>query len=273
MARPLSETLQGYARGVAGGLLFSIAPLYTQELWWQGYTSPPIRILLVGLAMLAVLVAYAHYAGVHQSSALKDNVLEAFQVVALATLISVVMLKLVGQLPSTISVYEGLTRIVGESTCVAIGVAVGSTQLGQDKDEQQGQEQKKKGGIFNELALAVLGAILIAAGLAPTLEITTIAAHAEPWQVLVVALLSFTIGVLVVNYAKFKGSDRQQDDLFAGGTLGDGVVTFAIGLSVAAAMLWVTGAFDAYGLMLGLYQTVFLSVATTLGASVGRMLL
>lgn len=280
--RPIADTLKGYARGIAGGLLFSIAPLYTMELWWQGYTTPPLRMLLTGIGMIFVLVAYAHYAGVHSSDSIRTNFLEAFQIVAIATVISVIVLKLAGQLPSTLSFYEALTRIVGEGTIVAIGVAVGSTQLGEDPDESSNQkksqkertdEKKKKGSILHEMAFATLGAMLIAAGLAPTMEITMIAASAEPWAVLVVALIAFTIGLLVINYSKFKGSSRIKGDLFVGGRLGDGVVTYAIALVVAAAMLWVTGAFDSFGYMMALYQTVYLSVATVLGASAGRLLL
>lgn len=275
--RPVSKTLRGYARGVAGGLIFSIAPLYTMELWWQGYSTPPLRMLLTGIGMLFVLLAYAHYVGVHDSGSLKDEILEVFQVVALATAISLVVLKLTGQLPSTLSLYEAMTRVAGEGTCVAIGVAVGSTQLGEDGDDEEKQqrrrEKRKQGGMLNEFAFAVLGAVLIAAGLAPTLEVTMVAAEAEPGAVLVVAVLSFVIALLMVSYSSFKGSSRLQQGIFVGGPLGDAVVTYAVGLLVAAAMLWVTGAFDAYGLTLAVYQTVFLGVATTLGASAGRLLL
>ena len=274
--RPIPETLKGYARGVAGGLIFSIAPLYTMELWWQGYSTPPLRMLATGVGMLFVLLAFAHYAGVHESASILDDIIETFQIVAISTIIAAVVLKLAGQLPSSLSFYDSLTRVVGEGACVAIGVAVGSTQLGENPNQDQNEardQDVRRGGILHELAFAVLGAFLIAAGIAPTLEITMVAAVANPWGALILAFLTLLLALLVVNYSKFRGSSRLSQGIFYGGPFGDAVVTYAIGLFTAAAMLWVTGAFDAYGITLAVYQTVFLAVATTLGASAGRLLL
>ena len=44
-ARPVSVTLRTYARGVVGGLLFSLPLLYTMEVWWAGFTMDPVRQL------------------------------------------------------------------------------------------------------------------------------------------------------------------------------------------------------------------------------------
>ncbi|MDQ3135846.1 MAG: TIGR02587 family membrane protein, partial [Acidobacteriota bacterium] len=37
--RPIKKSLQEYARGVAGGLLFSLPLLYTMEVWWMGVVA------------------------------------------------------------------------------------------------------------------------------------------------------------------------------------------------------------------------------------------
>ncbi|NNF57685.1 MAG: DUF2391 family protein [Rhodothermaceae bacterium] len=57
--RPVSKTLKGYGRGIVGGMIFALAPLYTIEIWWQGFIAAPYVLVIATLGTLAVLVAYA----------------------------------------------------------------------------------------------------------------------------------------------------------------------------------------------------------------------
>ena len=113
--RPVKETLKEYARATAGGLLFAIAPLYTMEIWWQGYITPPLLMIVSAVLMFGVLVAYAYYAGLHEDKSLVNNMLEAAETVALGTIIAILVLKLAGQLPPGIQFYEAFGRIVTDS--------------------------------------------------------------------------------------------------------------------------------------------------------------
>ncbi len=269
-SRPVSETLKEYARGTAGGLLFAIAPLYTMEIWWKGYLTPPGLMVVSAVLMFVVLVAYAYYAGLHEDKSLGNNILEAMETVALGTIIAAVVLKLAGQLPPGIGFDEAFGRIVTESTSVSIGVAVGSSQLGETSDDD---DEQPNGTMWHELALSILGAMLIAVGIAPTQEVLVIAVMASPVEVLLTAVLSFVLALGMINYSKFRGSGRFEDSIFAGGPLGDAVVTYGLGLAVAAVLLWLGGGFKDLALLTIVSQTVFLGVATTLGAAAGRLLL
>jgi uncharacterized membrane protein len=51
------------------------------------------------------------------------------------------------------------------------------------------------------------------------------------------------------------------------------IVTYAVGLVASAAILWSFGRFDGMGTAVIAGQTVALAVASTLGASAGRLLL
>ena len=270
-SRPVSATLKEYARGTAGGLLFAIAPLYTMEIWWKGYIVPPGLMIVSAVLMFAVLVAYAYYAGLHEDKSLVNNILEAMETVALGTILAAIVLKLAGQLPPGIGFDEAFGRIVTESTSVSIGVAVGSSQLGEKADEDE--DDQPKGTMWHELALSILGAMLIAVGIAPTQEVLVVAVMASPVEVLITAVLSFVLALGMINYSKFRGSARFKDSIFRGGPLGDAVVTYGLGLAVAAALLWIGGGFKDLGLYTIVGQTVFLGVATTLGAAAGRLLL
>ena len=276
--RPVSETLKQYGRSVAGGLLFAVAAIYTMEIWWQGYTTPPYVVLTTFVGTLVVLVAYAHYAGMRDEKTLFSDVSEAVESLALGFLLSVLILKLIGQLPSEASWFETVSRVVMVGVNASIGVAVGSTQLGADPDEksdsEEGEksEQEEKGSIGHEVVLSFLGAILIASSVAPTEEILLIGVQAAPWQTLTIAVLSFGIALGVISYTNFKGSGSG-GSVFAGGPFGDACVTYAVGLLAAAALLWTAGRFGETSFSASLSMIIYLGLPGALGASAGRMLL
>ena len=273
--RPISETLKRYGRAVAGGLIFAAASLYTMEIWWQGFTTPTPVVLTTFVAMLFILTAYAHYAGFHSEKSIPNNIAEALEAVTLGFLITLVVLKLVGQLPPGTSLGAAIGRIVMTGISASIGVAVGTTQLGQDPDEEEGEqsgkEQKEKGSLLHEFTFSVLGAILIGSSVAPTEEIIMIAVQSPTWAVLVIAILSFLISLGIVAYVEFKGAGG--DSIFAGGTLGDACVTYGVALLVAAALLWSAGRLGGVGFGSALHYTVYLALPCSLGSSAGRMLL
>jgi len=45
----IKKSIQEYARGIAGGMMFSLPLLYTMEMWWSGFILHPLR--LAGLMM------------------------------------------------------------------------------------------------------------------------------------------------------------------------------------------------------------------------------
>ncbi len=279
MTRPISKTLREYGRALAGGLLFSTASLYTMEIWWQGYTLPTGMVLARFAGSMVLLFAYVRFAGITDGGTLRDDVAEAFEALALGFGMTLVMLKLAGQLPPGVSLMEAVQRIVMSGTVTAIGVAVGTKQLGRapeegsDEGPDGGSEQSSPGGWRRELALTVLGAFLLGTGVAPTEEILLIGVEAPGWAPLVTAVLSFLIGLGIVSYTAFRGSDDADESRFAGGPLGDAVVTYAVALVASAAMLASTGQFGGLGLFAAADLTVYLGLPCTLGASAGRLLL
>lgn len=273
--RPLSETLKGYGRGVVGGLIFALAPLYTIEIWWQGFIASPEVLIVATLGTFLILVAYAHYAGLHSDRSLLYNAFEALETITLGFIVAFVVLKLVGQLPWTLSFIEFVSRLTIEGLTTSIGVAIGSTQLGQDPNEDQqssGGEQKQHGYI-HDVAYSVLGAMIIVAGFTPTQEIMIAALEATPLAVLGTMVLSFLLALGVESYFDFRGANPNKGDLYIGGPLGDALVTYAIALSISAVLLWSVGRFDGTGFTAFLCMTVYLALPATLGAAVGRLLL
>ncbi len=273
--RPIPTTLRNYGRGLVGGMLFAFAPLYTMEVWYQGFIAEPRVVLVAVVATYAVLVAYSFYAGLHTDRSLAYNLAEALEALVLGFVVSFVVLKLIGQLPGDLSTSVYLKRLTLEGLASAIGVAIGSTQLGEDADDTgEGQPGEEGGlrGFVHQIAYSVLGATIVIAGVAPTAEVVVTGMEAPIPAVLATAALSFVIALTVVHHLDFRGSS-QAGNVYAGGTLGDAVVTYAIGIVCSAVLLWSVGRFEGVGLGAGLCMVVYLAWPATLGAAVGRLLL
>jgi len=273
--RTVSQSLREYGRGVAGGLLFSLPLLYTMEVWWAGFTSHPFRLAAYVMATFALLLGYNYFVGLRRDTCFSEVVIDSVEELGLGLLVALVILWLLGRVTAAMPLEEAMGKVVIEAMTVAVGVSVGTAQLG------AGDDEKDKGvggraeslGFGGQLVIALCGAVLFAANVAPTEEIVMIAVEISTWRVLGLALLSMSLGALVLYYSEFAGSkkhvrfDRHHDVLV--GT----VVTYSVALVSSAAILLFFGRFDGQALATCVAQTVVLGVAATLGASAGRLLL
>ena len=273
--RPVKETINEYLRGLAGGIVFSIAALYTMEIWWQGYTIPPWRMLVAGFLVFLALFAFTYYVGLHENKSFGKKFLETLETVALGTLLSTVILLLAGQLSVELSLYEWVTRIAAEGAICSMGIAIGASQLGGDRQKGGGDSEeidKREGSITHEVAFAVLGCLILTSGIGPTEEIAMIAYECSP--LLILLSIFFTIGLTygISTHAQSLSSSRVRC-AFAGGNLGDAVTTYAIALLTCASIRWITSGFVGVGTEIIIAQSVILAVPGGVGAGAGRILL
>lgn len=279
--RPISRSLQEYARGIAGGLLFSLPLLYTMEVWWAGFVTQPLRLLLYFAAGFLLLFAYNRYSGLREDASWLEVAFEAVEEMGLGLLISLLMLWLLGQLQAGMPLSEIIGKVVVEGVTAAIGVSVGSAQLGGNGkgDDDQGMKRTDdspdSAGLPGQVALAACGAVLFASNLAPTEEIGMIAAETSPWKVLGLSLLSLGLCALVLFYSDFRGSNRAhpEDERDWTTVVSRSFLNYAVALAASAFILWFFGRFAGSSLTACLAQVVVLGVAAALGASVGRLLL
>ncbi len=274
-ARSYDDTVKEYGRGLVGGLIFAFAPLYTMEVWYQGFIASPGVILLAVVATYVVLVAYAYYVGLHTERSIGANLAEALETIALGFAVAVVVLFLIGQLSFDLSAPVFLARLTLEGLVCAIGVAIGSAQLGTDPDDEGEDQPGSEGGLrgfVHQIAYTVLGATVIVAGVAPTAEVVVTGIEAPILAVLLTVLLSFALALAIVHALDFRGAGGH-GEVYAGGAVGDALVTYAIGLVLSAVLLWMTGRFENVGLAASLSMTVYLAWPATIGGAIGRLLL
>ena len=277
MNPPVGNSLREYGRGLAGGLMFSLPLLYTMEVWWTGFVADPVRLLVYVAATFVLLLGYNHYAGLHQDASWTEVAIDSVEEMGLGLVLAATVLFLLGQLEGDMHAYEIIGKITVEAMTVAIGISVGTSQLG------GGDEQREKGGaeasakedvsFGGQLVIAACGSMLFASNVAPTEEIIMIASEARVQNLLGLAVLSLLLTGLILYYIEFTGSGSF---VLARGIVSvviGTVVTYAVALAISAAVLWFFGRMDEVTLHTAVAQTVVLGLAATLGASAGRLLL
>ena len=268
----MGESLREYGRGVAGGLLFSLPLLYTMEVWQAGFVMPPHRQLVYVVLAMVLLLGYNRYAGLHPDSGWVEVAIDSVEEMGIGLLLSAVVLVLIGRIGAGQDLAEVVGQIVVESVTVAIGVSVGTAQLGGGALNDQGLGARRAADPMGHLILAGCGAVILAANVAPTEEIQVLAAEMSALQLTLLALLSMLLVVVILHFSEFKGT------IPSGGTgpmaiARSSVVTYAVALVAAAALLWFFGRFQGEPPGFVAAQTIVLGFAASLGASAGRLLL
>lgn len=98
MTSSVSNSLREYARGVAGGLMFSLPLLYTMEVWWAGFVAEPMRLVVYIATVFLLLLGYNHYAGLHHDHCWSEVVIDSVEEMGLGLLLAAAMLFLLGQI-------------------------------------------------------------------------------------------------------------------------------------------------------------------------------
>lgn len=275
-AKPIGESLKEYARGIAGGLLFSLPMLYTMELWWAGFMAGPAKLLLYVVVGLFLLMIYNHYVGIRQEHSYWDNFCESVEELGMGLILTVFLLWLTGRILPGMSLSEISGKIVVEAVTFAIGISVGKTQLGSggDDEDKDSKPSKKRPSLIREINIGLCGAVLIAANVAPTEEIVVIALESATYKLFIMALISMAIGGAILYYTDFKGSvqlkiSAKKPMQAIVGT----VIMYCVALVSSAFMLWYFGRFNGLGINYIVAETVVLGFPAALGASAGRLLI
>jgi putative integral membrane protein (TIGR02587 family) len=273
--RSITQSLREYGRGIAGGLMFSLPLLYTMEVWWAGFTLHPGRILLYIASTFVLLMLYNRFAGLRRDASLREVAIDSVEEMGLGLVIAAMVLGLTGRLGAGMSVAEIAGKIVMEGMTVAIGVSVGTAQLGGEGTDDEGVDGDGGGaeGYLPQAALALCGAVLFVANVAPTEEIAVIAMEAAPAMLLLLAGASMLLGALVLHFAGVHGSDRHVPRETWLLSFRGIITTYAVALFAAAVCLHFFGRLDGLPWRLVVAQSVVAGVPAVLGASAGRLLL
>lgn len=279
--RPVAESLQEYARGVGGGLLFSLPLLYTAEVWATGASASPLRLLAVVVGTFGLLVAYNQTAGIRVDHTLGEVLVESVEEMGLGLTVAAGLLALFGRFPDDPFSPEALGLLTVAGMIAAVGVSVGTSQLGQplgdsendsdDSPEGEVDAQPAPRSAVVELAVALCGAVLVAANVAPTEEVFRLGTEMPPGALAGVVGLSLAVGGGILYASAFRGSEGLRGQAF--GPVAGTLVSYAVALGASAALLWAVGFGDPTPLTTSVGPLVVLAFPGMIGASAGRLLL
>ncbi len=277
--RSPAQSAREYFRGITGGLLFSIPLLYTEEVWGAGAALHPGRILLCVAGTFGILLLYNRFAGLRQNASVAEVAIDSIEEMGLGLVISAFVLWLIGEIDIGMGLPELAGKVALEAMTVAIGVSVGTAQLGAESEGEEGLSGEQGGeesSYAAETSVSLCGAVLFAANIAPTEEVQRIAAESPPLRILLLAGASLVAAAVVLHYAGMRGSEipaKGEAEASRFLKIRAVVTTYATALAAAGACLYLFGSLDGQPWRIGLAMTVVTGVPAALGASAGRFLL
>lgn len=286
------QTLKEYGRGIVGGLIFSLPLIYTEEMWWTGFIAEPHSLIVCILVTFLLLLGYNKYSGTRNGGNFKELCHESVEEIGLAFLTSFVFLLLISEINFGMSLMEILGKVVVESMVVAIGISVGTAELGQSNEEDQDESQDLKTdtpsssasnredndkkernghGLVGMLVLSICGAVLFASSVAPTMEILIIAANSSPLHLIFMLLIALLLSVIITYFSDFIGS--RKEEIGFSEMLLHTLVGFLAALMSSFFLLWFFGRITGNGHEIIIAQVIVLSIPGIIGASAGRLLI
>lgn len=275
--------LDDLIRGASGGFLFGIPLLYTMEVWWIGSSTAPPLMLLALVATFIVIFLLNRTAGFRKSQGVRptDAFMDTIEAIAIGLVCATIVLGLLREVTPTTPRIEFLGKVIFEGVPFALGVALANQFLsgGRNADgtEEQNSSWQREQDDLNEtlsdIAATLIGALIIAFNIAPTDEVTMLAAAVSgPWLLLmIVASLLITYGI--VFEAGFANQQKryQQPGIFQR-PLSETAAAYLVSLVAAAAMLFFFHRLDFQDpWFMWLNHTLILGLPASVGGAAGRL--
>lgn len=294
------KALRDYSRAVAGGLLVGLPLLYTMEVWFDGASLPPARIVVLVSVAFVLVVAFNLIAGFRRDRTLLGVVVDSVEAMGIAMGIATVTLWLIGQLDdAALSAAAG--KIALESIPVAFGVSLARTQFsgpsgdgaatgkgkrstrkrggeaasGAEANEVELMDQpgRAHAGPGGRLVLTAAGALIFALNIAPTEEVVLVAASTDGVHLVALVIASLLVTLALVFWANFAGGGAADGSSPLDQPVAETVAAYATSLGVALLLLWAFGRTSNTGPAAILSMIVVLGFVAAVGGAVGRLLI
>lgn len=244
--RPVQKSLKEYARGIAGGLLFSFPLLYTMEVWWSGTSASPLQLLLLVFTTYLLLLGYNRFAGMRADASWRNVMIDSVEEMGIGLLLAFIILLMLNRIDlHDMVLSEIMGKVMIEAMFVSIGVSIGTAQLGAIEEDAEEREidvvnefdDKTKSWSSSKISLVVLavcGSIIVGGNVAPTEEVLLIAIAAKPGLILGMAVLSICISTVIMFFSDFKNARQTGKEGFLINFLSDTCLSYIVALSTSA---------------------------------------
>ena len=271
--------------GASGGFLFGIPLLYTMEVWFIGsYVQPSMLLNILAVTSIVIFVIN-RIEGFRpqESETLPGAIAETIETLAIGMVCSALMLIVLKRIDLQTSLTEILGKIIFEGVPFSLGVAFSRSLLSGDAEVDldegsrgSGSKNKSQASWQDTIAdfgATLIGALFIAFSIAPTDEITVLAASASsPW-LLVIMFISLLISYCIVFASEITNYQQrlQQSGAFQS-PLSETVVSYLVSLFISMLMLWFFQKI-AFGdpWYVWLRYSIILGLPASIGGAAGRL--
>jgi putative integral membrane protein (TIGR02587 family) len=277
--------LNDLVRGASGGFLFGIPLIYTMEVWWIGsYAKPQMMLSLLAIIYMVVfLLNRTDGFRRDASDPLIKAAMDSVEALAIGIVCVSCTLILLQELTWHTPLHEMLGKIIFESVPFAVGVALTRSLINPEEENSSSDssnalkhstawDQVLKRTI-TDIGATLVGAMVIAFSIAPTDEVTMLAAAVTPAWLLLIIAASLLISYSIVFVAGFTSErERKQHQGLFQNPIVETMISYLLSLGIAALMLLF---FQRLSLadpwFLWLNQVLLLGLPATIGGAAGRL--
>jgi putative integral membrane protein (TIGR02587 family) len=263
----------GLARAFGGAIIFGLPLLMTMEMWWLGFYMDRGRLILLLVVFLPILVGLSYFTGFEKTSALLDDVIDAFVAYAVGFLAAAVILTVFGVIEPGMPAGEIIGKVSLQAVPCSIGAALARSLLGGEPKSEQ-DEKRRETGYAGEVFLMGVGALFLAFNIAPTEEMVLVAYRMTEWHALALALLSLVLMHGFVFAVQFHGqADLSPHTSWWSAFTRFTAVGYAVALLISLYVLWTFGRTDGVDPAHILMMTIVLGFPAAIGAAAARLIL
>ncbi len=287
-----TDEFQAILRGAAGSFLFGIPLLYTVEVWSIGSATNPLRLLGVQAATFIVVLLLTQIEGFRRSLTINpiETVLESIEALGIGIVCAAIALLVLRRITLATPLSESLGKLIFEGVPFSLGVTLARSTLTRRRSNQRrtleadtfslpvapaslSNISSALGATLIDIDATLIGAIVIAFSIAPTEEISLIAAALPPLWLLLVMAASLLISYIIVFASGFTDRfERAQRGLLLS-PLTETLVAYIVVLTASALMLiffqQLNGS-DPWQEWLS--STIVLGLPASVGGAAGRIL-
>jgi putative integral membrane protein (TIGR02587 family) len=243
----------------------------TMEMWWLGFTVDRFRLALLVALELPLLVGLAHFSGFEDTTSLLDAAVDAVAAFGVAFITAALALALFGVIRVGMSADELVGKIALQAVGGSVGALLAQSQFGRVEDEGR---KRRHAGALGEYFYMAVGALFLAANVAPTEEMVLIAHKMTEEAVLALAAISVACMHGFVFAVEFRGQETLPPGTpFWSAFLRFSVVGYVLALAISAYVLWTVGRFDGTSATEAVKQTMVLGFPAAIGAAAARLIL
>lgn len=276
----VAQTTRQLVRGAAGGLLLGLPPLFTMEMWFQGFLLESWKIVVLIGVTFAIVVGYNTVCGFRRERTWPDLLIDSVETMGVAAIVSAAALLLLGRIDAGIGLRDAIGKIALQIIPVSLGVSLAGSQLADPGDKDEAADlgssvgDAAEVGPYGRLILAAGAALFLSLNIAPTEEIILVATDAVWWLLILIVAASLAMSYAIVFYADFRGGRSAR----GGGSpldrpLTETLVAYTVSLLVSALLVWAFGRTEGTTASVFIAQVVLLGIVAAFGGAAGRLLI